>query len=188
MPIAVEVSRRRFTADEYQAMGRAGILREGDRVELIDGEVLAMSPIGPPHISTLSRLTKLFIQRAGDMATVQVGGSVRLDDYSEPQPDLVLLNARADFYASALPAPTDILLAIEVSQSSLAYDRGIKADLYARRHVAEYWIVDLVHGTVIRHSDPVDGRYRQVAAVPDDTPFAPALLPGCLVTTRDILG
>lgn len=186
--MAVEVSRRRFTADEYQAMGRAGILGEGDRVELIDGEVLAMSPIGPPHIGTLSRLTKLFLQRAGDTATVQVGGSVRLDDYSEPQPDLVLLKARADFYASALPGPSDVLLVVEVSQSSLAYDRGLKADLYARRNLTEYWIVDLVHGAVIRHSDPIDGRYRQVAAVPHDTPFAPALLPSCVVTTRDMLG
>ena len=186
--MAVEVSRRRFTADEYQAMGRAGILGEGDRVELIDGEVLAMSPIGPPHIGTLNRLTKLFLQRAGDTATVQVGGSVRLDDYSEPQPDLVLLKARADFYASALPGPSDVLLVVEVSQSSLAYDRGLKADLYARRNVTEYWIVDLVHDAVIRHIDPIDGRYRHVAAVPHDTPLAPALLPSCVVTTRDMLG
>jgi Uma2 family endonuclease len=187
MPMAVEVTRRRFTADEYQAMGRAGILRDDDRVELIDGEVLAMSPIGPPHNGTVNRLNRLFSRRAGT-AIVQVGGAVRLDDYSEPQPDLVLLKARGDFYASALPAPADILLAIEVAHSSLAYDRGIKADLYARRNVAEYWIVDLVHGAVIRHADPVGGRYRRVAAVPDDTPFAPALLPDCVVTTRDIIG
>ena len=101
--MAVEVTRRRFTADEYQEMGRAGILREGDRVELIDGEVLAMSPIGAPHVGTLNRLNRLFVQRAGDTATVQVGGAIRLDSYSEPQPDLVLLKARADFYVSALP-------------------------------------------------------------------------------------
>ena len=80
------------------------------------------------------------------------------------------------------------MLAIEVAQSSLAYDRGIKAGLYARRHVAEYWIVDLVHGVVIRHTDPIEGRYRHVAAVAHDQPFAPTLLPDCVVTTRDILG
>jgi Uma2 family endonuclease len=188
MPMAVEVTRRRFTADESQAMGRAGILREGDRVELIDGEVLAMSPIGAPHNGALNRLNRLFNQRVGDAATVQAGGAVRLDAYSEPQPDLVLLKARLDFYASALPGPSDILLAVEIAQSSLAYDRGIKADLYARRHVAEYWIVDLVHGVVIRHTDPVDGRYRHVAVVAHDQPFAPTLLPDCVVTTRDILG
>ena len=186
--MAVEVTRRRFTADEYQEMGRAGILREGDRVELIDGEVLAMSPIGAPHIGTLNRITKLFFQRAGDTATVQVGGAIRLDSYSEPQPDLVLLKARTDFYASALPGPADVLLAIEVAQSSLAYDRGVKSSLYALRGIPEYWIVDLNGGEVIRHTDPVGGRYRRVAAVPHDHEFAPGLLPGCVVTTHDILG
>jgi len=186
--MAVEVTRRRFTADEYQEMGRAGILREGDRVELIDGEVLAMSPIGPSHNGTLNRLNQLFGQRAGDTATVQVGGAIRLDAYSEPQPDLVLLKARADYYASALPGPADVLLAIEVAQSSLAYDRGVKSSLYARRGIAEYWIVDLNGGEVIRHTEPVDGRYQRVAAVPHDHEFAPSLLPGCVVTTRDILG
>ena len=186
--MAVEVTRRRFTADEYQEMGRAGILREGDRVELIDGEVLAMSPIGAPHVGTLNRITKLFSQRAGDTATVQVGGAIRLDPYSEPQPDLVLLKARADFYVSALPGPADVLLAIEVAQSSLAYDRNVKAALYARRGIPEYWVVDLNGGEVIRHTDPVDGTYRRVAVVPPGEPFAPELLPGCVVTTRDILG
>lgn len=186
--MAVEVSRRRFTADEYQAMGRAGILREDDRVELIDGEVLAMSPIGPPHTGTVNRLTRLFSVRVGETAIVQVQLPVRLDPHSEPQPDLVLLKPRADFYGTAAAAPDDILLAVEVAQSSLAFDRGIKADLYARRNVAEYWIVDLVHGTVIRHIDPAGGRYRQVAVVPPDEPFAPALIPACVVTTRDILG
>ncbi|MBP7779593.1 MAG: Uma2 family endonuclease [Acidobacteria bacterium] len=186
--MAVEVSRRRFTADEYQAMGRAGILREDDRVELIDGEVLAMSPIGPPHVGAVNRLNHLFGRLVADDAIVQVQLPVRLDPYSEPQPDLVLLKPRDDFYGTAAAGPADILLAVEVSQSSLAYDRGVKAALYARRGVAEYWIVDLVHGAVIRHTDPVEGRYRHAAAVAHDEPFAPALLPTCIVTTRDIFG
>ena len=186
--MAVEVTRRRFTADEYQAMGRAGILRKDDRVELIDGEVLAMSPIGPPHIGAVNRLTRLFSRRAGDEAVVQVQGAVRLDMHSEPQPDLVLLRPRADFYGTTLAGPADILLAVEVAQSSLAYDRGVKADLYARRGIAEYWLVDLNDSVVTRYTDPANGRYRRVAAVPPDEPFAPALLAGCTVTTRDILG
>ena len=115
MPMAVEVTRRRFTADEYQAMGRAGILREDDRVELIDGEVLAMSPIGPPHTGTVNRLTRLFSVRVGETAIVQVQLPVRLDPHSEPQPDLVLLKPRADFYGTAAAAPDDILLAVEVA-------------------------------------------------------------------------
>ena len=186
--MAVEVTRRRFTADEYQEMGRAGILREDDRVELIDGEVLAMSPIGPSHNGTVNRLTALFGRLVGAAAIVQIGGPVRVDAYSEPQPDLVLLKARADFYASALPGSVDVLLAVEVAQSSLAYDRGVKSSLYARRGIAEYWIVDLNGGEVIRHTESVDGRYSRVAAVPHDYAFAPGLLPACVVTTRDILG
>ena len=186
--MAVEVTRRRFTADEYQEMGRAGILREDDRVELIDGEVLAMSPIGPPHTGTINRLNHLFARLVGDAAIVQVQLPVRLDAYSEPQPDLALLRPRADFYGTAAAGPDDVLLAIEVAQSSLSYDRKVKADLYARRGIAEYWIVDLNGGEVIRHTDPVDGRYSRVAAVPHDHEFAPGLLPACVVTTRDILG
>ena len=186
--MAVEVTRRRFTADEYQEMGRAGILREDDYVELIDGEVLAMSPIGPPHIGTVNRLNHLFARLVGDAAIVQVQLPVRLDSYSEPQPDLALLRPRADFYGTAAAGPDDVLLAVEVAQSSLAYDRNVKAALYARRGIAEYWIVDLNGGEVIRHTEPVDGRYRRVAAVPHDYEFAPGLLPACVVTTRDILG
>ena len=186
--MAVEVTRRRFTADEYQEMGRAGILREDDYVELIDGEVLAMSPIGPPHIGTVNRLNHLFARLVGDAAIVQVQLPVRLDSYSEPQPDLALLRPRADFYGTAAAGPDDVLLAIEVAQSSLAYDRNVKAALYARRGIAEYWIVDLNGGEVIRHTESVDGRYSRVAAVPHDYAFAPGLLPACVVTTRDILG
>ena len=186
--MAVEVTRRRFTADEYQEMGRAGILREGDRVELIDGEVLAMSPIGPPHIGTVNRLNHLFGHLVGDAAIVQVQLPVRLDPYSEPQPDLALLRPRADFYGTAAAGPDQVLLAIEVAQSSLAYDRNVKAGLYARRGIAEYWIVDLNSNEVVRHTEPMDGRYSCVAAVPHDHEFAPSLLPGCVVTTRDLLG
>lgn len=188
MPMAVEVTRRRFTADEYQAMGRAGILRREDRVELIDGEVLAMSPAGPPHFGTVNRLNHLFVRRVGDAAIVQVQSPVRVDPYSEPEPDLALLQPRADYYATAPATPADVLLAIEVAQSTLAFDRTVKAGLYARSGIHEYWIVDVNGRTLIRHSDPVDGRYRHVAAVPPDTPFAPILLPSCVVTTQDIFG
>lgn len=186
--MAVAVTRRRFTADEYQEMGRAGILREADRVELIDGEVLAMSPIGAPHNGAVNRLNRLFSARAGDAAIVQVQGAVRLDPYSEPQPDLVLLRPRDDFYGTALAGPDDILLAVEVAQSSLAYDREVKADLYARRGIAEYWLVDLTSGVLTRYSEPANGRYRTVEAVPPDVPFAPRLLPSSVVTTRDVFG
>lgn len=188
MPMAVDINRRRFTADEYQAMGQAGILGEDDRVELIDGEILTMSPIGEAHTGIVNRLTWLFGRLVGDAAVVQVGGPVRVDPYSEPQPDLVLLKPKADFYVSGLAGPSDVLLAIEVSLSSLAFDRGVKAHLYARRGIAEYWIVDLKGGVVLRNTDTIEGRYRAIDIVPPGMPFAPRLLPSCPLTTRDVFG
>lgn len=186
--MAVEVTRRRFTADEYQEMGRAGILGEDDRVELIDGEILAMSPTGPPHFGTVNRLNHLFVRLVGDTVIVHVQSPVRVDPYSEPQPDLSLLQHRADYYATAPVQPADVLLAIEVAQSSLAFDRTVKAGLYARSGIREYWIVDLNDRRVIRHAEPVDGRYQVVDEVAPDTLVAPRLLPACVVTTRDIFG
>lgn len=186
--MAVEVTRRRFTVDEYEAMGAAGILGEDDRVELIDGEILTMSPPGPPHYGTVNRLTHLFVRLAGETAVVHVQSPVRVDRYSEPQPDLALLRPRADYYAGARVTPVDVLLAIEVADTSLAFDRTVKAALYARRGIVEYWIVDVHSRAVIRHADPRDGRYTTVDVVPPDTPFAPRLLPACVVTMADLLG
>jgi Uma2 family endonuclease len=189
MPMAVEVSRRRFTADEYLAMGDAGILRAEDRVELIDGDIVAMTPIGRRHVAVVNRLTRFFVMRLGVAAIVQPQGALRLDVSTEPQPDLAVLRHRDDFYETgSRPAPDDILLLIEVADTSLRYDLTTKAALYASYAIAEYWVIDLNSDTVIRHQEPVDGAYQRTTSVPHDTPFAPALLPGCLVTTRDILG
>lgn len=188
MGMAVEVSRRRFTADEYQQMARAGILREGDPFELIDGEVVAKMTIGPRHNAAINRLNRLFGSLVGDAAIVQVQGSVRLDFYTEPEPDVVLLRPRADFYASALAGPSDILLAVEVAESSIDYDRLVKAELYARLGVVEYWLVDLNVDVVTRYTEPVDGQYRRVEPMPVGATFAPQQLPAWRVTTADIFG
>ncbi len=184
MPVA---ARRRFTADEYQRMGQTGILPSTDRVELIDGEVLAMTPIGPRHCAAVDRATRVFVTRAGDAAIVRVQGSVRLDLFTEPEPDVVLLRPRADFYASAHPGSADILLIIEVAESSLAYDREVKAYVYARSGVAEYWLVDLNADVLHRYSSPQDGSYRVTRQEGRGQSVAPQLLPGCVVSTDDLL-
>jgi Uma2 family endonuclease len=106
--MATSVTRKRFTADEYQRMGQVGILREGDRVELIDGEIVAMTPIGTRHNASVARANRALVRAAGDDAIVLPQGSVRLDLYSEPQPDLVLLRPQSDFYASRHAGPGDI--------------------------------------------------------------------------------
>src|SRR5262245_44026079 len=117
MPI--ELRKRRFTADEYQRMGKAGILSEEDRDELMDGEIVALTPIGPLHNASVNRATRAIFAAVGDTAIVQVQGSVRLDLFHEPQPDIVLLRPREDFYASQLPGPADILLVVEIAESSV---------------------------------------------------------------------
>jgi len=144
--------RRRFTADDYERMGEAGILRAEDRVELIDGEVVAMSPIGSRHGAGVDRANFVFVTTARASAIVRVQGAVRLDPYHQPEPDLALLRPRADFYASAQPGPADILLVLEVAESSLAYDRDVKAPLYARFGVPEYWLIDVNERVLLRFS------------------------------------
>src|SRR4051794_18568774 len=133
----------RFTVDAYHRMAEAGILGRKERVELIDGEVITMSPIGLRHLSTVDRLARLLIGGLGGRPIVRGPGSIRLGDSSEPQPDLVLLRPRADFYATSHARPEDIFAVVEVMDSSAVYDRGVKLALYARGGIAEVWLVDL---------------------------------------------
>jgi Uma2 family endonuclease len=185
--MSVAVTRRRFTADDYQRMGQAGILRAEDRVELIDGEIVTMTPLGPRHCASVDRATRAFVTKAGDSAIVRVQGSVRLDFYSEPEPDLVLLRPRQDFYSSRHPGPTDILLVIEIADSSIDYDRDVKSRVYARSGVHEYWLADLNENVLLCHSAPEDGAYRSIRRCTRGQSLAPLLLPECLVSTEDLL-
>ena len=186
--MAVAVSRRRFTVHDYHRMGEAGILSPTDRVELIDGEIVTKMAIGPRHGASVDRANRALTTTVATSAIVRVQGSVRLDLFNEPEPDIVLLRPRADFYASAHPGPADILLIVEVSESSIDYDRDIKARVYARAGLAEYWVVDLNEDVVHVHSDPFSGIYRSVASYRRDQSIAPRLLPACTISTLDLLG
>jgi len=143
MSVVSVPERTRISADRYQKMVATGVLTKYDRVELIDGDMINMAPIGPNHSAVMARLTKQFVLSVVDSAIVSPGGSIKLGDYSVPQPDLMLLKPRADFYAGQIPTPPDVLLLVEVSESSLAFDQGTKRALYARHGVAEYWVADL---------------------------------------------
>jgi Uma2 family endonuclease len=179
--MADAVLRRRFTVDDYHRMGEAGILSEDDRVELIDGEVVAMSPIGPRHSACVSRATQALVLAARESAIVQPQGPVRLDRFNEPQPDLMLLRPRADFYASRHPGPADVLLVVEIADSSLRYDRSVKARLYAEWGVPEYWLADLKANVLWRHTSPDGGAYGNVQQQQRGQSIAPLLLPDCTV-------
>ncbi|MBI2203048.1 MAG: Uma2 family endonuclease [Candidatus Rokubacteria bacterium] len=187
--MAVTLRRRRFTLDEYHRMGEAGILHEDDRVELIEGEIVEMAPIGSRHAATVARVTAFFTRRLGDRATIWSQNPVVLPaQVSEPQPDIMLLAPRADFYASALPEPHDVLLLIEVADSSLTYDRRTKLPLYARAGVSEAWLIDVDAGRVEIHRSPSGGRYRDVRSPARDESFAPLAFPDVAVTSSDLLG
>jgi Uma2 family endonuclease len=135
--------RRLLSVDDYHRMGEAGILNEGDRVELIEGELVEMAPIGSEHAAAVNDLTRLLIMAVGDRAVVSPQNPVRLDQHSEPQPDFAVLKPRRDGYRSALPTPQDTLLIVEVAHSSLAYDRAVKLALYASHGIPEVWIANI---------------------------------------------
>ncbi len=152
---------RPFTVEEYHRMGQAGILREDERVELIEGELVMNSPISSRHAACVDRLTALLVPALTGRAIVRVQSPLRLGTHSEPEPDLMLLRYREDFYRDAHPGPEDVLLVIEVSESSLAYDRDVKHPLYARFGIPEVWLVNLVENRLEVYRNPSAGVYTQ---------------------------
>ena len=129
-------------------MAEADIFDPDDRVELIDGEVVEMSPIGSPHSACVDRLTQTFVLGLSARAIVRTQGAIQVGEFSEPMPDLAILRFRSNFYADHHPTPPDVLLVIEVSESSLRYDLDRKTPLYIAGGVPEVWVVDLVTGTL----------------------------------------
>ena len=184
---ALDLPVRRFTVAEYYAMAEAGILTEDDRVELIDGVIVEMSPVGSRHVGCVNLYTRWLSQLVGDRAILQVQGSIHLDDDTEPQPDLALLRDRPDFYSSSHAEPSDALLLIEVADSSVGYDRHEKLPRYARAGVPEVWITVLPERIIEAYTEPVAGRYtRNRIYVPGDT-ISPSALPDIELVVSDIL-
>lgn len=140
MAVEVELPRRLFTVEEYHRMAEAGIFGAEERVELIEGEVIQMAPIGPQHVGCVINATRLFITRLGDRAVISPQNPVVIRPRSEPQPDLLLLRARAVSYSRELPTSEDVLLAVEVADTTVRFDRLVKARLYARAGIAEFWL------------------------------------------------
>jgi len=152
--------RHPISAGEYLRMGEAGVFAPEARLELIEGEIVEMAPIGSPHASTVAVLNRLFVRLAGDRAVVWVQSPLVLGERSVPQPDLVLLKPRADRYFNAHPVPADVLLVVEVSDTTLAFDLATKIPLYARAGIAESWVVDLEKRALRVFRDPDPSGYR----------------------------
>jgi Uma2 family endonuclease len=156
------ILRRRFTVEEFHQMAQAGILNEDDRVELIEGEIVEMTPISSRHAACVDRLNRLFALRFGEATIVRVQSPIRLGELSEPQPDLALLKLRPDFYAAAHPGPEDALLLVEVAETSSDYDRQVKIPLYAQADIPEVWLVDLQEEIVEIYRKPSPQGYGEV--------------------------
>ena len=154
-------TRYRLSVEDYHKLGAAGILKQDSRVELIEGELIEMAPIGSLHAATVARLHELFYEQTRNSALVWQQNPITLVPQSEPQSDLTLLQFRADHYAHALPSAADVLLIVEVSDSTLEYDRGEKLRLYARHNIPEYWIVDLQMKRLEVYREPHTKGYAQ---------------------------
>lgn len=179
-----------FTVDDYHRMGEAGIFADAGRVELIEGVIASLSPVGPRHFAIVLRISRLLAKAVGERATLSIQGPVRLAPRSEPEPDAAVLRPRADDYEHGLPGPSDILLLVEVSDSTLARDRDVKAPLYAAHGIPEYWLVDLDARKVLVHRDPLptERRWRSVQPVGPDAVLDVATLPGAAVPLAGLFG
>ena len=188
MSVSMFPERTRISVDRYERMFATGVLTEYDRIELIDGDMIDMPGMDPPHSAITARLTELLVLSVGGSAIVSPGGSVRLGDYSLPQPDLMLLKRREDFYFHQRPVASDILLLIEVTDSSLAYDRSIKRNLYARYGVGEYWVVDVPGERIYVHTEPGADGYRDVAECAAGDTLSARALPAIQIRVGSLFG
>lgn len=176
--MAVNLERKTWTIGEYEQMIEKGILDEDERVELIRGEIVKMAAIGPRHATCVRRLEELFHELLGRTVVVSGQNPIRLPDNSEPQPELALLKRRNDEYRQQHPQAADVLLLVEVADTTVTSDRDAKVPLYAEAGIAAVWLVDLNANVIEVYSEPVGGRYERVSTVGRDETLA---LPGGLV-------
>ena len=186
--MATQVIRRRFTVNEYNLMAQAGILHEDDRVELLEGEIVEMAAIGSRHAACVNRLNRILSEGLGGRAIVSVQNPVRLGEHSEPQPDLALLRPSPDFYSNSHPGPADVMLLVEVADTSEGYDRDVKMPLYAQYGISEVWLVELSSRSIEIYRDPVPEGYRDIQLAMPGRSIAPQAFPDLELVVEDLFG
>jgi Uma2 family endonuclease len=186
--MARELAKRWITADEYERMGEAGIFPRDARLELIEGEIFEMSPIGSAHAACVKFLSGLLNRLFGGTLIVSVQDPVRLDDFSEPQPDVALLRRRDDFYRGAHPTAADVLLVVEVADTTVVTDRSVKIPLYARAGIPEAWLVNIPEGRVEVYSDPSGDSYLRAEVFGRDAEAHSHTVEGLNVSVIELLG
>ena len=178
----------KFDVHQYHEMFKAGILTSDDRVELIDGVIIAMSGTGPEHNATLNSSTRFWVIRLGERAIVQIQSSVRLDEMNQPQPDVAILKPRIDFYRYRLPGADDVLLVVEVSDTSLRHDRGTKLARYAEFEIPEVWIANIPSRTIEAYTDPSNGEYTTRRTFYPGQTVTPVAFPDVALPVADVIG
>ena len=186
MGAPLTIPRRLLTLDEYHTMGTAGVLKEDDRIELIEGELIEMAPIGSRHMAKVNWLARLLSLCVGDQAILSVQNPIALPPHNEPQPDFTLLKPRTDYYEGKLPGAEDILLVIEVSDTTLVYDRDSKMPLYARHGIIEAWLVDIQAQTVSIYQEPGKNGYRRLLTPTRSESISPSQLPNVVIRLADL--
>jgi Uma2 family endonuclease len=186
--MSVQIEKRYFNVTEYYRMTEAGVLSEEDRVELIEGEVIKMSPIGSRHAACVRRLNTLLNRQVSQIAIVSVQSPIRLSDYSEPEPDIALLRPRNDFYSQAHPTADDVLLIIEVADTSVEYDRSVKLPLYARAGIPEAWLVNLPKDVIEVYTKPANGVYQKFQRVKRGKTLVSQTIPELVLDVDEMLG
>lgn len=183
-----DVTKKLFTVDDYYRMADAGILTPQDRVELIEGEIVQMSPIGNRHAGCVNRITDLFTYLFRGKAIVTVQNPARLNQYNEPQPDIILAKPRADYYASRHPTSEDIFLMLEVSDTSLRYDRNVKVPIYARLGIPEVWIADIRNDQLLLFRDRAGDSYKTSLILNRKDSLSVNAFPDITFTVENLLG
>ncbi len=178
----------RLNVSQYHQMSEAGIFSENDKVELINGEIIEMSPIGRRHTACVNRLNSVFSQLLGKKVIVAVQNPILLNNLSEPEPDIALLQPRADFYESGHPQPQDIFLLIEVADSSLEYDRDVKIPLYASSGITEVWLVDIYEQVIIVYRYPSENGYSDIQKLSRGEKMSIQAFPEINLVVDNILG
>ena len=185
--MSIAVTTRKFTVDEYHTMIQSGILHEDDRVELLEGEIVEMSPISSRHAACVNFLSKSFNRYLPEAVIVAVQNPLYLGVISEPQPDLSVLAPRDDFYRSGHPSPKDVYFIVEVSETSQQMDRNIKVPLYARAGIREVWLIDLVNEVVERYLEPQGDAYQRTEKYVVGQEISPQAFPDYRLAVKDIL-
>lgn len=186
--MTIAVQKHLFSRTDYHCLAQTPIFREDDHIELIEGEIIDMAPLGSLHASIVTRITDIFYKQCRSQAIIRVQNPIRLGDFSEPEPDIALLRPCTDCYAQSHPSETDVLLLVEVADSSLRYDREVKIPLYARYGIPEVWLVNVANNNIEVFLEPSpQGYQKQFIAQPGQS-LVPRSIESVSISVKPILG